>query len=143
MKSRREFLSTTCKVCGVAFIGAGLLTTASSCGSSKGATTGKEENKDEFKVDLSKLTQTHTVVYPSQLSFPVLLVKKGGDMYEALAMKCTHKGAKLADTGTLLHCGWHGSDFDYNGNVIKGPASTPLQKYATSVVNNQLVVKLS
>jgi cytochrome b6-f complex iron-sulfur subunit len=55
----------------------------------------------------------------------------------AMSAVCTHAGCLLDDTpGTIasgLFCPCHGSAFDGNGAVTRGPARQPLQHYAVSI----------
>ena len=53
--------------------------------------------------------------------------------FYAMSLACTHQGCPVAATGNQLYCGCHGSLFDANGNVLKGPARTPLQHFAVFV----------
>ncbi len=56
----------------------------------------------------------------------------------ALSAICTHKGCKvrLADDQSF-YCKCHGSTFDRNGKVTKGPAIQNLSKLAVRVDQNQ------
>ncbi len=46
-----------------------------------------------------------------------------------LTSRCTHLGCKINSySGSDLLCPCHGSSFDFNGNVKKGPALKPLEK---------------
>jgi Rieske Fe-S protein len=55
----------------------------------------------------------------------------------AMSGVCTHAGCLLGDgSGTIaagLTCGCHGSIFDGDGNVTRGPARAPLQHYQVTV----------
>jgi Rieske Fe-S protein len=50
---------------------------------------------------------------------------------------CTHAGCFLDDGAQTiaagLNCPCHGSTFDGNGGVTRGPAGTPLQHYAVTI----------
>ena len=51
----------------------------------------------------------------------------------ALTLVCTHEGCDMSTQGTVgssgILCDCHGSRFDVDGNVLLGPASSPLQHY--------------
>ncbi len=55
----------------------------------------------------------------------------------AMSAVCTHAGCLVEDTsGTIsdgLSCPCHGSTFDGNGAVTRGPARTPLQHYQVTI----------
>jgi Rieske Fe-S protein len=51
-----------------------------------------------------------------------------------MSMQCTHKGcAVVFISGNKLDCPCHHSVFDFNGNVLVGPATTQLPHYAAFV----------
>ena len=58
--------------------------------------------------------------------------RDGGGVY-ALTLVCTHQGCDMSTEGTVsssgIFCACHGSRFDVDGNVLQGPASSPLQHY--------------
>ena len=58
----------------------------------------------------------------------------------AMSAICTHAGCVLDDSsGTIaagLTCPCHGSAFDGNGNVLQGPARSPLQHYQVTVASD-------
>ncbi len=51
----------------------------------------------------------------------------------AMTLICTHEGCDISQEGTVgsngITCDCHGSQFDTNGNVVVGPAVSPLQHY--------------
>jgi len=66
---------------------------------------------------------------------PVCIARDAGGVY-AMTLTCTHEGCNIAEGGTvseqLIQCPCHGSQFDANGNVVRGPAASPLAHYAVS-----------
>jgi Rieske Fe-S protein len=67
---------------------------------------------------------------------PVVLGRDAGGLY-AMTTTCTHQGCEVEPSGTgssaTLNCPCHGSRFDRNGNVIRGPAGSPLVHFAVTV----------
>lgn len=55
----------------------------------------------------------------------------------ATQAKCTHLGGPLHEgalDGHILTCPWHGAQFDVRtGEVLRGPATRPLETYAVHV----------
>jgi len=51
----------------------------------------------------------------------------------AMSMQCTHRGCAVGFSGSVLVCPCHLSRFDSNGNVLQGPATTPLPHFKVSV----------
>jgi Rieske Fe-S protein len=54
----------------------------------------------------------------------------------AMTLTCTHQGCDMGRQGSVsprgLDCSCHGSQFDANGNVVRGPANLPLAHFAVS-----------
>ncbi|HTA94409.1 MAG TPA: Rieske (2Fe-2S) protein [Polyangiaceae bacterium] len=63
---------------------------------------------------------------------PALLARDEQGLY-AMTITCTHEGCDIAPSGTILVCPCHGSHFDSNGNVLQGPAGSPLTHFAVVV----------
>ncbi len=57
------------------------------------------------------------------------IVRKRGRLY-AVASACTHKEVKLVVIGGVLKCPRHGSLFDDDGIVTKGPVREALPRFA-------------
>jgi cytochrome b6-f complex iron-sulfur subunit len=66
----------------------------------------------------------------------VVVARDANGLY-AMSGVCTHAGCLVDDSSSTisagLSCPCHGSRFDGNGSVTRGPASTPLQHYAVTV----------
>jgi len=69
-------------------------------------------------------------------SEPVVLGRDTGGLY-AMPITCTHQGCDVEHLGTgasaRLDCPCHGSQFDRNGAVVRGPAGSPLAHFAVEV----------
>jgi cytochrome b6-f complex iron-sulfur subunit len=65
--------------------------------------------------------------------------------YKAFENKCTHMGGQVfyRPKDGFMQCALHGSRFDTEGNVVKGPAEKPLAELETSLDKDQLTVYLS
>jgi cytochrome b6-f complex iron-sulfur subunit len=59
----------------------------------------------------------------------ILLIKKSRDSFSAFDPTCTHKGCEIIKRRDFMECPCHGSEFDLDGNVIKGPAQIPLSNF--------------
>lgn len=53
---------------------------------------------------------------------------RDGSGYYALSLVCTHLGCTVAVSEDALSCPCHGSRFDRQGKVLKGPADRPLER---------------
>lgn len=72
------------------------------------------------------------------------VIRKDGKLF-ALSAFCTHRKCKLiAETDRSFYCQCHGSTFDPNGKVTKGPAKLNLPILPVfSDESGQLLVKVS
>jgi Rieske Fe-S protein len=66
----------------------------------------------------------------------VAIGRDAGGIY-AISLVCTHSGCDIAQSGGSvgfgsIECGCHGSIFDGQGNVRRGPASRPLPHLAVT-----------
>ena len=88
----------------------------------------------ETTVDVSKLTSDGaSLVAPVQGldGAPILVVRDGSGRFHALSMQCTHEGCPVgAPVGGVITCPCHGSQYDVEGRVRRGPAQLPLARYA-------------
>lgn len=57
----------------------------------------------------------------------VVIVKRN-DAIEVFSLKCTHLGCTLNATGNGFSCPCHGSQYDAEGKVLKGPADRPMTR---------------
>ena len=72
-----------------------------------------------------------------------LYVFNGADGFYAISSVCTHLGCNVKHASPGFACPCHGSRFDENGQVVEGPAPSPLAWYALSLSpHTQLVVDL-
>lgn len=75
---------------------------------------------------------------------PLVMLKDGDTVYAASAT-CTHVGGPLDEgerSETCVICPWHGSEFDLRtGEVIHGPATSPLYAYETRVTGGQVEIR--
>lgn len=72
----------------------------------------------------------------------IAVQKKDEATYTALLLECTHQENGLTPTGNGYHCNLHGSEFDRDGKVRKGPAELPLEKFTTTIDNDNLLIHL-
>ena len=107
-----------------------------------------EENK--VRVKLSQMPEPLVkggAVYlkGAGLSKPILLVGTGDEQYLAFENRCPHAGRKIdpiPGEEKLRCCSIGHSEFDLEGNVIKGFAKGNLKKYAVEKSNGDLLITL-
>lgn len=67
-------------------------------------------------------------------------IVRNGSGYYALSLVCTHLGCTVSVGASGLFCPCHGSVFDNQGSVVKGPATRPLARLTVAVRGDRLVV---
>jgi Rieske Fe-S protein len=74
----------------------------------------------------------------------LLIIRDSEKTIRVFNAHCTHKGCivKYNEKENRIKCHCHGSQFDLDGNVLKGPAKKPLQAHAGEIDGNQIIVEL-
>lgn len=67
-------------------------------------------------------------------------VTRGNDRITAISLVCTHLGCTVTVTPREFACPCHGSTFDRQGRVIKGPADRPLAHLPVEDRGDHIVV---
>lgn len=75
-------------------------------------------------VPLSEVPYQGALVYRDQR---LALLRDGAGFY-ALSLVCTHLGCTVTVSAGHLSCPCHGSEFDRQGRVLKGPADRALRR---------------
>jgi cytochrome b6-f complex iron-sulfur subunit len=101
-----------------------------------GAAESAKPHAFEATFDVSGLTEDgRTIVAPSAGpdGAPILLVRRSARGFVALSMLCTHEGCPLnLPVGGLITCPCHGSQFELDGKVHRGPAQLSLTRYSST-----------
>lgn len=77
--------------------------------------------------------------------FPILIVRSTPATYTALSMRCTHAACavdKIVPVGGPILCRCHGSLFELDGSVRRGPATQPLARYTTTFDEATRIVRV-
>ncbi|GHE71261.1 MULTISPECIES: Rieske 2Fe-2S domain-containing protein [Roseivirga] len=133
---RKEFLKNASAATALAFFGLSL----ESCSSDQEDTTPGTGNPPASSAVTFNITENPFNALQSEggwLLHPsenILLVNVGGQL-SAFGSRCTHTGCTRDWTfpNNVFQCNCHGSQFDTNGQVVNGPASSPLTKLSVSV----------
>ena len=105
---------------------------------------------DTLTLDLSKLPELVSLggavrIEGEILTEPILVVLGEDGNYYAFKNVCTHGGRMIdpvAGAMTLECCSASRSTYDYQGNVLSGPAEGPLTSYPLSVDGDLLTIDL-
>jgi nitrite reductase/ring-hydroxylating ferredoxin subunit len=76
-----------------------------------------------------------------------LVFLRAGGAWRAFEDECPHVGCQLSQDGELIDgvliCNCHGAEFDAtSGDLLEGPAETPLETHAVRVVEGRLEVEV-
>lgn len=97
----------------------------------------------ETRFDLGPIdqlsTSSMTIFPPAQAA--IIPIHEG---YDALSLVCPHLGCQVEMREDGFECPCHGSRFNLNGDLLKGPAQTPLRKLITEISEDgHLIVDIS
>ena len=81
-------------------------------------------------------------ILPAAAADPVFVLATGTGEYRAISPICTHRGCTVDVQGARLVCPCHGSTYDRDGTVLRGPAERALKRYNVSRDGDMLVVDL-
>ena len=138
---RRDFIKASCSIC-IAASSGWIVSNLSSCSPIPVYKTSVIENK--IIVPLSRFASgDFQIIRPRNLEYDIALRKESSGEYTALLMRCTHADNQLISTGSGFICDLHGSRFNDEGMVIKGPAELPLKKFPTEIIADNIIVNLN
>jgi cytochrome b6-f complex iron-sulfur subunit len=158
-QTRRDFCGQTCRVASVAALGAVLATALESCGGSSGSPTssggginasalptvsGTASGSSALVVTIdagSPLASVGGAALVKSTNGDVLVARTAQDSFSALTSVCTHEAREITGiSGSSYVCPFHGSQFDFSGRVLAGPAARSLRQYSTQLAGNQLTI---
>jgi nitrite reductase/ring-hydroxylating ferredoxin subunit len=138
---RRKFISSACKAC--IFAGAGFLISDLAACSTPAKIIRLPISQDSVRFPLTAFaTESIQLIRPEGWYYDIAVRKTGPDQFEALLLECTHQQNQLITISNGYECNLHGSQFNLNGQVVKGPAERALKKFSTSLDQEQVVVQL-
>lgn len=82
-------------------------------------------------------------IQPAGFEDPIYVLATPAGEYRAVSPICTHRGCTVDVSGARLVCPCHGSTYDRDGQVLRGPAERALTRYPVSRQGDVLVIELS
>ena len=67
---------------------------------------------------------------------PAVIYNRDGEIV-AYSLTCTHLGCTVEEDGEVFACPCHGSRYNQNGEVLKGPAKNKLRRLHVEVLEDQ------
>jgi Rieske Fe-S protein len=139
---RRNFLKSSCNICLLAATGY-FLSELTACSPAAYQVIKTEIINDEIQIPVASFMQsTMQFVRPKGWYYDIAVRKKEDNTYQALLMQCTHQENQLTPTGNGYTCSLHGSQFNKEGKVTKGPAENSLKGYTTSLNQENLIIHI-
>lgn len=134
---RRNFLKSSCALCGTAIVGS--MAFLESC--SKGGVSPAAGNVN-FTLDISQSAYAALKSAGGSIVSHSVIVVNTGSGFVALSDICTHQGCSVFYNagGHDLVCPCHGGTYNLSGTVIAGPPPAPLKKYNISQSGNILTI---
>lgn len=130
----------TCKACLIGAVGLSMADFLESCGTAiKGYKANMNGSQVEVPLNLFDAGVSQ-IISPRSYAYEIAVKKKPDNTYEALLLRCTHQHNPLTPTGNGYTCMVHGSVFDTEGNVKKGPASVHLLQLKTEIQQSNLII---
>ncbi len=140
--NRRNFLRNSCQFC-LAGTAALALAELSACSPAGYKAIRADIVDNQVQVPLSSFDHApFQVISPRKYSYEIAVHKNADQSYSALLMRCTHMDNQLTVTGNGFYCNLHGSTFDQQGNIKKGPAERKLKELKTAISQSNLVIYL-
>jgi Rieske Fe-S protein len=132
--SRRRFLEVVAAGSAAAFV-------LPACGASNGS--GGTAPANVGDVQAGSVQNIAVGTLQAVGSQPVAIGRDADGLY-AMTLTCTHLGCNMAASGMVapsgIVCSCHGSEFDADGGVTRGPASAPLAHFAVGIDTSGAVV---
>lgn len=138
---RRKFIKSSCNFCLMA-AGGFLISELSAC-SPAAKVLKVPVSGNTIQIPLNAFSsEPLVIVRPSGWYYDIAVRKKEENTYEAIFLQCTHQQNQLVVDPHGYKCNLHGSQFDEDGKVLKGPAGMPLKRFNTTLNPDQLIIHL-
>ena len=138
MPNRRDFLKS---VCGLAAIAIGPVLLADDAMAADGIV---RKANGQVVVTVAKIPSLAKVGGMVNLGrvkgVPVAIVRTGSTTYRALNLRCTHEGTTVRPSGSQWQCPAHGSQFNLDGSLVRGPANRALNTVLAKLEAGKLTV---
>lgn len=132
-------MKDTCKACLLGAVSISMVDFLESCSTMKSYSVAMNNNQVEVPLTLFDAAPLQ-LVSPKSYAYEIAVRKLPDNTYEALLLRCTHQHNPLTPTGNGFICTVHGSQFDKDGHVRKGPADANLLQLKTEVQQSNLII---
>jgi len=74
---------------------------------------------------------------------PILLINVDGKTFKAISALCTHMGCTVSLSKNFIMCPCHGSTYNLEGKVLRGPAQQDLKNYNLKKNNGRVEININ
>ena len=140
LPDRRRFLRIAAAGCGLASCGA--LAACAGVPVLRAGVDGGRVRLRRADVDDAFGDGDAILVQAEALPESIYLVRAEGGGFRAVGATCTHLGCQVRPARAFFRCPCHGSTFRADGEVVRGPATRPLARYALRVDGAFLLIEV-
>lgn len=146
--SRREFIFDNIKKIGLIAVGTYTVSLINACNNSNPVSPSGNSNAT-VTVDINQAGNTALKSVGGTIAIGgneldntgMLLIRKSDTEILAFSRFCTHQGCTVNKfSNGIAYCPCHGSEFNTDGKVVRGPASSPLKKYNAVLSGNIITI---
>lgn len=154
VQTRREFCVNACQAAALMTFGSALSTILQGCASKDPLSVGANLPRIQataiggvITLAIDTSSPLATVGNAAQVQYgsgTLLVARTAQDTFAAVTAICTHQSCTITNYSNQIYtCPCHGSQFNTNGQVRKGPANSALRQYQTQFANNQLTITIA
>jgi Rieske Fe-S protein len=82
-------------------------------------------------------------ILPQGATDPLYVLRLDDGQFAVISPICTHQGCTVDIQGPRLVCPCHGSTYDRQGRVLRGPAERSLARFTTTMADGVLVIDVA
>jgi Rieske Fe-S protein len=139
---RKDFIKGSCGICLALSSGFMLSAMLSACKMPLSVIKTSSDN-DIVSIPLAEFEKMDfKLVRVNDYNYDLAIQKNPDGTFTTLLLMCTHQNNPLTKTGNNYYCTSHGSQFNHEGIVTKGPAEKNLIRLKTAVEKDHLKIRL-
>ncbi len=154
VQTRREFCANVCQGAALVALGGALTAILQGCSADDSLSSSANLPRIQatavsgvITLAIDASSPLATVGNAAQVQYgsgTLLVARTAQDTFAAVTAICTHQACTITGYSNQIYtCPCHGSQFNTNGQVRKGPATSPLRNYQTQFANDQLTITLA
>lgn len=94
-------------------------------------------------VPRAQVSPSHgAIVEVGEGQLPVYVRQMGDEQFSAVSTRCMHRGCQVEPDTDRLVCPCHGSEYTFDGAVLRGPTEMPLVRYRVTSDDSRVYIHL-